>query len=359
MSVFFSYAISRFVMKKRTAQRRKSKKNHLYKYLLGIILFFVSIIFLGVYSLNKYFNQSFVSAYSDDFTPVAEDSFFSVLYIQVNDFDSDPVLVQKAHLSVFDRSTKKIFIYNIPLEYKVNIIGKYGKESLSKCFALASLESEDYISRGLSMFENTLFAITALRPDKYILAENEASDLFDQYWNKGKLVNLWNIGNISLIRNSVRTNMSIKDYSSVGKFVESLPEDRVIYKNIDLKDPDYADKFDEEIRDITFETYMSAGGKSISILNAAEQPGLANLGARAVRNLGGRVVAINNAQDVYNESLIITDLPSPDTTISLISKVFDIKNILNKKSASLYSQSEVDRSDIVVIIGIDKENYLY
>ena len=73
--------------------------------------------------------------------------------------------------------------------------------------------------------------------------------------------------------------------------------------------------------------------------------------------MGGRVVALGNADRTYSTSIIVADDPDSETC-KLLSRVFNIKNVVAKSENSI-QEHEVDRSDIVVIMGFDTTEELY
>jgi len=97
---------------------------------------------------------------------------------------------------------------------------------------------------------------------------------------------------------------------------------------------------------------------SVSLLNGTDYSGVALFGARLVTNSGGRVVAASNASSRYDVSYIITDVRD-SATLSYLSRVLGINNIISKEDAQKFNENEVDRSDITVIVGFDTADSLY
>ena len=109
---------------------------------------------------------------------------------------------------------------------------------------------------------------------------------------------------------------------------------------------------DEELLDLTFDSIISREKKSIAILNGTSISGVANYGSRLVNNIGGRVVAVGNTQNDYEKSVIISDDPTTEST-QILQKIFKIENIISDFEAGKFNESEIDRSDITIIFGLD------
>ena len=69
-------------------------------------------------------------------------------------------------------------------------------------------------------------------------------------------------------------------------------------------------------------------------------------------------MAVSNASSRYDASYIITDIRD-SATLSYLSRVLGIKNVISKEEAQRFNENEVDRSDITVIVGFDTADSLY
>jgi len=117
-------------------------------------------------------------------------------------------------------------------------------------------------------------------------------------------------------------------------------------------------EFDNSIREFTYESFLAKERKNISVLNGTESPGLAAFGTRVISNFGGRVVSTQNTSKTYDKSVIIAD-DINSQTVSFLSRVFKINSIISKEEALGFLESEIDRSDVVVIFGFDTLGDLY
>ena len=154
------------------------------------------------------------------------------------------------------------------------------------------------------------------------------------------------------------TDLSLREFYNIKEFVNSLPSDRIFEKAFTFDMIEKPELVDDEIRDLTYDSILTNEKKNIAVINGSARSGLANFGARVIRNYGGRVVAANNANQVYEKSLIISDDYELDTVLFL-SRVFGIEEIVSKEDArGRVDENEVDRSDILVIFGFDSAEVL-
>jgi hypothetical protein len=155
-----------------------------------------------------------------------------------------------------------------------------------------------------------------------------------------------------MFKNFVKTNLSLREIFDIYLFTRSLPSDRVFDKEIGVTYLENTATLDEELKDLTFDSLLSEEQKSVAILNGSDSPGVAAFGARLVENYGGRVVAIGNAAHAYEKSMIITDDTTSEST-RIISNLFAIKEIVLKSEMREFSETEISRSDITIILGLD------
>jgi hypothetical protein len=345
-------------MKRRPARKIITRPTRRIIARVGVVLlaFLISATFLGIYSLYKYVNQTFASAFSAT-DSLLEDNIPTVSYIVVEDFSADPVIVEKVNYIIFDKNTKKVTIYDLPTNHDFDIPGKFGKEDLSKMFALGGLNSEVPLEAGARTLSRSIFKLFGFKADKYILVSSKHGVLFDDLWKTGGFLNLLKVGRLTNLEGAFLTNMNLKEIHNLLDFIASLPRDRIVDDTAPLCfcDTQY---FDELIREATLESEVSLEKKNIAVLNGTNYSGLASFGARVVRNIGGRVIAIDNTERFYDNSYIVAD-DINSKTVKFLSDVFKINNIIQKEQSHSFTENEIDRSDVVVIFGFDTSGDLY
>lgn len=333
----------------------RAKINHVGNVFLTISISLVSIIFLTAFIFYKKLNENFVSAesygvYNPDIT--------SFSYIVVDSFKSDPILLKKINFIVLDKNNNKTLIFDIPLNVEFNLPGKYSDMSLSKTFALGALNSENRLSGGVELMNTTLFKIFGISVDNYILVEESLSESVNKLLYEGKSIFPFGGLGITRMRNSFDTSFSFKSFYQTQKFLSSVNTESFVKKNLnesELSNPFYIDDIFE---DLSMSSNIANEKKTVSVLNGTELSGIATLGSRVIKNMGGRVVSIENALDKYPNSVLIVDDPD-SKTVAYIKRAFNIDKVYTKQESPFVKESSVDRSDITLILGFDLASKIY
>jgi hypothetical protein len=354
-------------MKRRSARKIQNKKKFIhrgnkkaiYRTLLVLSLFLFSLAFLGSYLAYQRLNKSFALALdsgSDGYSAVS-DQYPALIYAVVGDLKSDPLIISDLKYLVFDKKNKKVLIYHIPVQYKFDIAGRYGEEEISKVLALGALNSENPLEDGTKTLKNSILKIFGFKVDKFLIASKNSRSLFDDLLGNGSFLDLLKLKDFVAVRDEFKTDLTLEEFYSLFTFVKSIPNDRLINKALVLEDLTDPTIIDASFEDIGLDSYVNQESKNISVLNGTDISGVASLGARVVKNMGGRVVALGNADRTYSLSVIVAD-DLDSKTVRFLSRVFNIKNVV-KKADGYVQEHEVDRSDIVVIMGFDTTEKLY
>lgn len=350
---------------KRKPARRKSKsivnrsvRKKLYRALIVGSLFLLSLTFLFSYSFYKYLNQNFASALSSSSYSILEDDIPTVSYIVAENLDADLIILKKVNFIIFDKSNGKVSIYNIPLNIDLQLPGKFGREQFSKMFALGGMNSSEPLAAGTEIINRSIFKLFGFKVDKFVLIDSSQESFFDILWHEGGFFNLLSLKDITSLEGSLKTDMNLREFYGLLSFINSLPQDRVIDESNPPKCYCNTQSFDDLIRESTYDSEIAEEKKNIAVLNGTDFNGLASFGARVITNIGGRVVAVNNTEKIYEKSVIITD-EAGSKTAALLSRVFKIPSIITKAEAHSFIENEIDRSDITVVFGFDTSGDLY
>jgi hypothetical protein len=310
---------------RRTVKRTRKSGSDLKKYFLIGTIFFAALLFIFLaFTYNK-LTQSIVSADSPTSYSILEQSWYSVL-----------VEKDEGYLfSMFDLKNGRIVSYRVSPYITLDLPGKFGEEAISKAGVLGSLDGGD----GKEMVDQTVTKMFGIRPDKHITAKPEFSDNYASFYKHIK-----------------QTDLSLNELYSVYKFVSSLSPDKISIKDFDQSYVSNAELVDEDVKNLTFDSPMSLEKKSISILNGARAVGLAGYGSRIIENSGGYVVSVGNSSKEMGESVIICD-DIDSATVHTLSRQLGIKKIVTKAQTDI-TDNEVMRSDVVVILGVDKASVL-
>jgi len=332
-----------------------AKINHVGGIVVTFCIFFISIIFLSVFILYKKLNENFVSAatygsYTSDIS--------SFSYIVVDSFNSNPIQLKKLNFIVLDKNSNKTLIFDIPLNIEFNLPGKFSDMSLNNSFALGGLNSENKLDGGVALLNTTLFKMFGISVDNYILVEESLSNDVNKLLYEGK--SIFPFGGLSLtkMKSSFNTSFSFKSFYQTQKFLASVPSDSFIKNNLtydQISNPFYVDDLFE---DLTLSSEIATERKTVSVLNGTELSGVATLGSRVIKNMGGRVVSIENALETYPNTVLIVDDPD-SKTVAYIRKAFNIDNVYTKEESPFIKESSIDRSDITLILGFDLADKIY
>jgi len=312
-------------------------------------LFVVSSASLSGYLFYKKITQEFASAFSTSSRDLLSKDLFTSAFVVVDNFDAEPLLVKELSLYVFDKSTLKTIVYEIPADIVIDAPGRFSEEPLCNILALGTLDNGDVVEGGQIMAQS-IFKLFAFPVDRYILVESEAENAVKSLYN-GRLSFSSNT-DFLLLKEMISTDHSLRELFDIYKFTSSLPQDRIFSTQIGETYLNNPSLLDEELMDLTFDLVLSKEKKSIAVLNGTDQPGVASFGTRVIRNFGGRVVATGNTKENYENSILIVDDATSEST-RIISEIFGVKNIILYSDIKGFSESEVSRSDITIILGLD------
>lgn len=354
---------------KRSPARRKSKsrsrtivnrsvRKKLYRLGLVSIVFLVSFLFLFSYSFYKYLNQRFASALTSSSYSILEDGMPTASYIVAEDLNADPVIIKKVNFIIFNKESKKVSIFDLPVDVDYKIPGKFGSEVFAKVFALGGMNSDNRLNSGAEAINRSIFKLFGFKVDKFVLTDAEHEEFFDNLWREGGVLNLVSLKNVTSLGDSLRTDMDLREFYGLLSFVYSLPKERVVNEDFSPVDFDDTSKFDDYIREYTYESSLAMEQKNISVLNGTDYHGLASFGSRVITNFGGRVIATQNTSNRYDESYVIAENTNSES-VAFLSRVFKIEKVISKEESYSFTESVIDRSDIVVIFGFDTAGDLY
>lgn len=335
----------------------RSNKKYFTQMFVGAGIFTAAVLFLAGFSIIKYLNQAFASASSISSYDLNSESVVTLSFIEVADLNSDPLILKNLKYVIYDKANSKISYFDIPLGVNVDMAGKFGIDAVSKSFALGALNAEDKIQAGIEAVDSVVLKIFAYKIDRYVLVNSDNSkDLLDSLTGAG-ILKFINPQKAAILKKSTISNLTIAEYYSLVNFAHSIPKDKISNYSVSQNDVDNSQAIDEFIQNISFDKAPASEDFSVSILNGTNFPGVASFGARLVTNAGGRVVSVNNASKQYETSFIISDNVD-SKLLRYIAHSFGIGQVVSKDKASSFGESEIDMSDITVIIGFDSPGIL-
>ena len=311
-----------------------------------ILLVFLSVSLLLGYFSYKSLTVSFASASGSDSFDLINHDIFSVSVIPINDLDSSPVLTKNLSLFIYDTEAKKVLRYDIPLNYVLDIPGKFGEENINKAFALGYSQNHDVMS-GVDLVNSSIKKLVGINVDRYVLTYGEFDREINEVLNGKNPLEYVSFDTIKNLGLKFKTNLSLSELSHISNFSSSLSTNDFITGPI-LND-DY-------IKDLAFDSNSAIEKKSVAILNGTDVSGIAWFGKRIAENMGIRVIASGNAFGKYDESMIIADILDSQT-VGYLKRFFNINKVVLKENSEV-NESVINRADITIIIGLDKAKNL-
>jgi hypothetical protein len=342
-------------VKRRTTRRpvTKSKaKKLVYKKLGKIVVltvvFLFSLLLIGSFLVFKKLDQGFVKAEVRD---SLNKNYFTLAFVVVDDWNAKPTLINKIEYRLFDLDNKKVYSYNMGQESQIGLdAAGTASEKVSKLFALGTMHEDSGVKDGVNYVNDLIFKYFAFPVDRYVYTD----EAHEKYWTgvlaNGQFLPLLvedGLGDISM---ETYSNMSLSEVYKISNIVAALPDDRLIEKSLSGSGGGDS-SFDDSFQQITIDSDFARKAESIAVLNGAGISGTASFGARVIKNLGGRVVAVSNADSRYDQSFVVADEPNNSSAFYL-AEVFSVTKVLTKAEAqTVIKDAQLLTSDITVVLG--------
>ncbi len=324
------------------------------------VLFLVSLCVLTTLAAYKYLDRKFASAsssHSSEYS-IKDLSSPAIMFVVLQNIDSDPLVIKSMSFLFLDTDANRTISYNLPVQAQIDAPGRFGIEEISKLFSLAALDSEDSLEAGVTYAEKAVFRIFAYRSDKFIVIDSKLEEYFNRLFENGDSLAFLSGEFLSSMGELMYTDLSMPDFMRLVSYIGAVPKDYRIERNLSSDPSAHIDEIDKAIQEINIDSIIADEGESIAVLNGSNIPGQAGFVSRAIKNMGGRVVAVNNTDVGYEKSLIVADNPTSETTMRL-SRVLGIDTVINKSDGgSQIGEGELYRADIVVILGFDSGDNL-
>lgn len=316
-------------------------------------VFVLSTLILFGYFAYKKVTKSLVSASSASSYDIQSEDIFTLNFVTVDSLVSENPQVLTSNLLFFDTKNKKVINYTLDPKIQINVAGKYTNEPIRKILSLGMSIYENDFDKSIALYNDSVRNLYGFSVDKYLVADQSGSGKLQDLLlhNSTSSLNIKFLVNVS---KSMQTNLSLNELIYIYKYMNLLPKDRFIIKEVTSSYLENLSYLDDEMLDLTFDSTLALEKKSIAILNGTGLSNVASLSSRAVQNIGGRVTETDNALNHYDESIIIADDLTSET-VRKLSQYFNITNIISK-SEYLNNSSQENapyRSDVTVILGVD------
>lgn len=299
----------------------------------------------GTIYLWNFFARPFASAGSTFQGNVSWDSQapLNLMFLEVADVDEQTSPTRKLGVLAFNPTQGSFAVVNVPVKYD-----KFGD-----LYGLGNLSDK---KDGLRVVGNNLKKVLGVPIDGYVLVgEDGIRELGELFAHPDGLEDVLKFSNIlqfpkvwNIARESLRTDLDIKEIAQVLWYLIQVRSDKVVHLNLGAKllgDPDTLDK---KLSLFFRDERLATEHLKIQVLNGSGLPGLAGDSARIIQNIGGEVIRVDNfeRQDLVKGYLVLES--SGSYTARRLAHIFSVPDSRPPRSGS------EARANVTLILG--KEN---
>jgi hypothetical protein len=329
---------------KRLKKQFKFKKR-LQQVRIALTIIIGVILVGGTIYLWNFFARPFASAGSTFQGNVSWDSRapLNLMFLEVADVDEPTSPTRKLGVLAFNPTQESFAVVDVPVKYD-----KFGD-----LYGLGNLSDK---KDGLRVVGNNLRKVLGVPIDGYVLVgEDGIEELGELFSNPQGLEDILNFGNIiqfpkvwRIARESLRTDLDIKEIAQVLWYLIQVRSDKVIQLNLNEKLLDDSNSLDKKISPFFRDEKLATEHLKIQVLNGSNLPGLAGDSARIIKNIGGEVIRVDNfqRQDLIKGYLVLES--SGSYTAHRLAHIFSVSDSRPPRTGS------EARANVTLILG--KEN---
>ena len=315
----------------RSARIKRNKRNKISKKIKSFLIYsFLGLVvsgFIANFFLSNIFEYSFALAKSGGVVDFKSDDKFALAMLSVNSLNE----VKEMDVLVFDKRNTALNTFRVDLSTILN--SKDGEFALKDTFKNISKDNNAVLK---NLFQDNFGMVFG---QVLVMSPSVFNDYLSIVSGSSYMTDLPKLTEIP--------NISLRDSYLMYSFA----------KNLDLKDKrEFQVKslvgFDSEVRDIYLDSTLGKEGLSITVINATSINGLGKTQSRKILNMGGRVVDVSSSDSVENESLLVYKKESK--TLDYLANFLGISKKVSYEELGL-KYPEIVKSDIVVVVGIDKK----
>lgn len=293
-------------------------------------------------------------------TKVWNNENLNLLLVKLTDINDKSSEVEELSLLNLDIQNKKYSYYTLPVDAAVDYPFSNAKGSIRKSY----LEGNKNNKQGLGFLEKTVTKLLAVPIDGFVIVDDKGLNEIESKVGEigiekiNSILRLKNISNVPIgilaFRNSSMTNLRIDEIVKILWFIKSVPDSSTLVEEVSEQMLSSSEKWDNmwqkriKINDVKRESIK------VFIANASKSPkipGLAEWGARIVRNIGGSVLETENSFVDFDKNTIIAEDANLET-VKQLSKALGLEEItlkadLNKNAGY---NSQIFRTKVSVIL---------
>ena len=311
---------------------------------LALVVVFATVVVSGAVALYQFFSKPMATAAgAADGDVTFPGGRFSLLLVNLEDASDPTSLIKELSIISISAGNRERFPIKLPLEAEVVVPQGFGGHALKEVYSLGALTKPQ---ANLDLTAQTVSKLLALPVDGYIVTDDAGLGQIGEYLGGGLRIVKLLPNLLTEVRRSIKTNLTFPSLLRVGQFVWSAQS------NEDVWDMSEEELFDWQHLDLKLQKYFLDSKiveerLKIQILNATEKSGLATHVARYVKNLGGDVIIIGNADQLdLKKSFVVTGREEAHTVQRLM-EVLQIEEVREE------FEGVGERADLTIILGLD------
>ena len=315
----------------RSARIKRNKRNNLTKKIKSLLTYSFFAVVISVFLLNFFSSNlleySFALAKSGGVVDFKSDEKFNVVLISSNSLGE----IKELTVLLFDKKNKALHKFNTDLELEVTVSGE--DVAIRNLFKVIDKGNKELVKKTMSDIFAVNFGLAmTLNPTDY-------SDYLRILTGEAYITELTKLSELQ--------DISLRD----SYLMYSFSKDIDLKSKTETKVKSLA-AFDDEIRDIYLDSQVGKEGLSITVVNATNINGLGKNYARKILNSGGRVVDISSSDVQESTSKLV--FKEESKSLPLLANYLDITTKTSHEEIGM-KYPEIVKSDIVVVLGIDKK----
>ena len=311
---------------------------------LALIVVFATAVVSGAVALYQFFAKPMATAAgAADGDVTFPGGRFNLLLISLEDANESTSLITELSIITLDANEDEVFVVKLPLEAEVAVPQGFGGHQLAEVYSLGALTKPQ---ANLDLTSQAVKKLLAVPIDGYVVTDDAGLGQIDKYlgdgWRMARLLPNF----LTEVRRSIKTNLTFPSLLRVGQFIWSARFGE------DVWDISEEELFDWQHLDLKLQGHFTdlkiiEERLKIQILNATEKSGLATHAARYVKNLGGDVIIISNADQLdLKQSFMVTG-DSETHTVKRLMEVLQIEEVRSE------FEGVGERADLTIVLGLD------
>ncbi|MEK7595722.1 MAG: LCP family protein [Patescibacteria group bacterium] len=349
--------------KARNSRYTKSKKRVVGIFKLLILSFFcvlTALLVLTGFAFHKFIRSPFASSVNTSGGSLSFTEPFSLSFVVLSDIEESSSKIERLALVVVNPLDQTLSVFDVAPNLIVTYPQNLGEGEINKVYALGQLVEED---KGVDFVNRALYKLFAKKPDKYIVIDAEAYSSVLESLEIDKLSKLSNIAKLKsalkykdillTVYGKAKTDLSSVEILGFLKWFRGLSKDFISYHAVNTTEVNVLSGLDLILSPIFSNNLIIDEGYRVQILNGSGIFGVGALVSRNLENLGLSVVSVGNATQIYDKSIIVSDINPFTSSLSVVANELSIEGTQRIVEFPNSVAENAGNADITIIIGVD------